>query len=174
MIAQDLGDYGKDQGVPEGKMLSLLQTLLAVEGDYWIRLLYLYPDEISDDLIQLMKENPRLCPYLDMPIQHINNDILKEMRRHTSSEQIRHLITRLHKEVPFVHIRTSLIVGFPGETDEQFEELVAFLKKAKLHHVGIFKYSQEPGTPAGKREDQIPKRSKKNAIKSWPPSKKRM
>lgn len=165
LIAQDLGDFGKDQGVKAGNLAQLLREILKIEGNYWLRLLYLYPDEISDELILLMKSDPRICPYLDMPIQHINNDILKAMRRHTTGDEIKAILTRLREEIPTIHIRTSLIVGFPGETDEQFEELVAFVKKYPLNHVGIFKYSQEAGTPAGAMEEQIPDSVKEKRLK---------
>ncbi len=164
LIAQDLGDFGKDiskqkgdkNSNQKGSLAPLLREILKIEGDYWLRLLYLYPDEIDDELIQLMQEEKRLLPYLDMPIQHINDTMLKSMRRTTSAGQIKSVITRLREKIPDVHIRTSLIVGFPGETDEQFEELKAFLQEFPLNHVGIFKYSQEAGTPAGEMENQIP------------------
>ena len=164
LIAQDLGDFGKDnlekKGNKKGSLAPLLREILKIEGDYWLRLLYLYPDEIDDELIQLMQEEKRLLPYLDMPIQHINDTMLKSMRRTTSSGQIKTVISQLREKIPDVHIRTSLIVGFPGETDEQFEELKTFLQEFPLNHVGIFKYSQEEGTPAGEMENQIPEKVK--------------
>lgn len=155
LIAQDLGDFGKDKEHRKGRLAELLREILKIEGKYWLRLLYLYPDEIDDELIEIMQQDSRLLPYLDMPIQHINNDMLKSMRRTTSAEQIKSVLLKLREKLPEVHIRTSLIVGFPGETDEQFEELVAFLKEFSLNHVGIFKYSQEAETPAGEMENQI-------------------
>lgn len=158
LIAQDLGDYGKDQG--EERLTDLLKELLKEKGTYWIRLLYLYPDEIDDALIELMHRDKRILPYIDMPIQHINDDILKRMRRHTNGAQIKETITRLRARIPQMHIRTSLIVGFPGETEEQFEELLAFVQQYPLNHVGIFTYSQEEGTPAGRMEDQVPQEVK--------------
>jgi ribosomal protein S12 methylthiotransferase len=161
LIAQDLGDYGKDQGTKKGHLGELLREVLKVEGDYWLRLLYLYPDEIDDELIELMLQDKRLLPYLDMPIQHINNAMLKAMKRTTSAEQIKSVIDKLRTKIPDVHIRTSLIVGFPGETEEQFRELTSFLKEFPLNHVGIFKYSREEGTPAGKMDRQIPEDVKK-------------
>jgi len=156
LIAQDLGDWGKDLGHKrvDGLML-LLKELLKEPGDYWIRLLYLYPDEITDELIALIKSDSRICPYLDMPIQHVNNDVLKSMHRATSREDIIRTITKLRQEIPEISIRTSLIVGFPGETEEQFLELCQFLQDYPLDHVGIFKYSQEPGSRAGVMENQI-------------------
>ena len=161
LIAQDLGDYGKDKGSKNlGALLDLLKSMLSVEKAFWLRLLYLYPDEITDELIALMKSDKRICPYLDMPIQHINNEILKAMRRTTSKEDIIRTITHLRKEIPDVVIRTSLIVGFPGETEEQFEELVEFLQKHPLDNVGIFKFSREPGSHAYSLPDQIPEEIK--------------
>lgn len=157
LIAQDLGDYGKDG---EGSLASLLKEILTIEGEYWLRLLYLYPDEIDNELIAIMKSDSRICPYLDMPIQHINDEILLAMRRHTDGSQIKAVITKLREQIPNIHIRTSLIVGFPGETDEQFEQLATFLQEYPLNHVGIFTYSQEPGTIAGKMGGQIPQEIK--------------
>lgn len=160
LIAQDLGDFGKDRGSKKGKLCELLREILSIEGDYWLRLLYLYPDEIDNELIEIMQQDKRLLPYLDMPIQHINNEILKAMRRTTSAEQIKEVITLLRTKIPDVHIRTSFIVGFPGETESQFEELTEFVKEFPLNHVGIFKYSQESGTVAGNMENQIPEQIK--------------
>jgi len=154
LIAQDLGDYGKDRK-EKGALAALLREMLKVEKDFWLRLLYLYPDEIDDELIALMKSDPRICPYLDMPIQHINNEMLKAMHRTTSKEQIVDILTKLRKEVPQVVIRTSLMVGFPGETDEQFNELVEFVKKMPLDNVGIFKFSLEKEAYAARLPDQI-------------------
>jgi ribosomal protein S12 methylthiotransferase len=165
LIAQDLGDFGKDQGSKKGKLGELLREILKIEGEYWLRLLYLYPDEIDDSLIALMKEDPRLLPYLDMPIQHINDSVLQAMHRTTSAAEIKSVISRLKEEIPEIHVRTSLIVGFPGETEEQFEELVTFLQEYPLHHVGIFTYSQEKGTVAGEMEGQIPSKIKEKRQK---------
>lgn len=156
LIAQDLGDYGKETGSKNlAALLDLLQSMLAVKKDFWLRLLYLYPDEITDDLIALMKSDARICPYLDMPIQHINDRVLKSMRRATSRQDILSTIAKLRKEIPDISIRTSLIVGFPGETEEEFEELCEFVKTTPLDNIGIFKYSREPGSPAYEMEDQI-------------------
>jgi ribosomal protein S12 methylthiotransferase len=142
LIAQDLGDYGKERKEVNG-LVNLLKEMLKIEGDYWIRLLYLYPDEITDEMIDLLEQDKRICPYLDMPIQHINNTMLKAMRRKTSKEQIIDILTKLRQRIPEVVIRTSLMVGFPGETEEQFDELVDFVSKYELDNVGIFKYSKE-------------------------------
>jgi ribosomal protein S12 methylthiotransferase len=161
LIAQDLGDYGKEGGSKNlSALLDLLRTLLSIDKPFWLRLLYLYPDEITDDLIALMKSDKRICPYLDMPIQHINNQVLKAMRRLTSKEDIIAIITKLRHEIPEIIIRTSLIVGFPGETEEQFEELVQFVQDHPLDNVGIFKFSREPGSHAFSLPDQIPEEIK--------------
>ena len=161
LIAQDLGDYGKDKGSKNlGALLSLLNKMLEIKQEFWLRLLYLYPDEITDELIALMKSDQRICPYLDMPIQHINNQMLKSMRRATNREDIIATITKLRKEVPGVVIRTSLIVGFPGETEEQFEELVQFVQDYPLDNIGIFKFSREEGSHAYDLPDQIPEEIK--------------
>lgn len=162
LIAQDLGDWGKDIGYKRTEgLIHLLKEILKIEGDFWIRLLYLYPDEISDELIALMKSDPRICPYLDMPIQHVNNDILKSMHRATSREDIIKTLNTLRKEIPNITIRTSLIVGFPGETDAQFEELSTFIQQYPIDNIGIFSYSQEPGSRAAAYPDQIPEEVKK-------------
>jgi ribosomal protein S12 methylthiotransferase len=156
LIAQDLGDYGKDCGSKNlAALLALLRNMLSIDKPFWLRLLYLYPDEITDDLIALMKSDQRICPYLDMPIQHVNNQILKAMRRTTSKEDIIHTLTHLRREIPDVIIRTSLIVGFPGETEEQFEELAQFIQDYPLDNVGIFKFSREPGSHADSLPHQI-------------------
>jgi ribosomal protein S12 methylthiotransferase len=161
LIAQDLGDYGKDHGSKNlGALLSLIKAMLEVKQDYWLRLLYLYPDEITDELILLMKSDSRICPYLDMPIQHINDAMLKSMRRTTSKKDILYTIKKLREEIPGVVIRTSLIVGFPGETEEQFQELAAFIQENPLDNIGIFKFSREPGSHAYDLPDQIPEEIK--------------
>jgi ribosomal protein S12 methylthiotransferase len=157
LIAQDLGDYGKDNGWRGSAGLTdLLEGILSsTTQDFWLRLLYLYPDEISDELIALMQRDQRICPYIDMPIQHVDNGVLKAMRRATSREQIVTTIEKLRKALPSISIRTSLIVGFPGETEEQFQQLVDFVKKYQLDHVGIFKYSREKGSHADTLPDHL-------------------
>lgn len=161
LIAQDLGDWGKDQGYRRNKgLIHLIKELLKEEDDFWLRLLYLYPDEIDDELIALMKSDRRICRYLDMPIQHVNDELLKSMHRATSKEQVVNTVTKLRKEIPDIVIRTSLIVGFPGETQAQFDELTQFLKDYPLDNVGIFKYSQEPGSRAATLDGQIPEKVK--------------
>ncbi len=157
LIAQDLGDYGRDLGHSKlTALIDLLKSMLAIDKKFWLRLLYLYPDEITDELIEIVKSDSRICPYLDMPIQHINNEVLKAMRRTTSKEDIISIITKLRKQIPDISIRTSLIVGFPGETEAQFEELVKFVQDYPLDNVGIFKFSREPGSHAYDLPNQIP------------------
>ncbi len=155
LIAQDLGDFGKDRK-EKGALANLLGELLKIKQDFWLRLLYLYPDEIDDELIQVMKSDPRICPYLDMPIQHIDDGMLKAMHRKTNSAQILGIIDKLRKEIPNISIRTSLMVGFPGETEEQFQKLISFVKKTQLDHVGIFQFSLEKEAYAARLPDQVP------------------
>ena len=155
LIAQDLGDYGKDQNRSDG-LVRLLEKLLLIDKPFWIRLLYLYPDEISDSLIALIARDKRICPYIDMPIQHCNNQLLKAMHRKTSKEQIVQTILKLRSSIPNIVIRTSLMVGFPGETESQFQELVAFVQQQRLDHVGIFTYSKEELSHSAKLPLHIP------------------
>lgn len=154
LIAQDLGDYGFEKK-EKGALESLLREMLKVEGDYWIRLLYLYPDEITDELIDVINSDPRLLPYLDMPIQHINSTILKKMRRKTNREHIVRTIENLRERVSGVVIRTSLMVGFPGETEEQFEELLQFIQDHPLDNIGVFSFSKEEGAHAASLPDHL-------------------
>lgn len=163
LIAQDLGDYGKEQKEKNG-LENLLREMLKREGSFWIRLLYLYPDEITDELIDLIASDSRICPYLDMPLQHINNEILKKMRRKTSREQIIQTIKKLRERVPETVIRTSLMVGFPSETEEQFQELVQFIQEYPLDNIGIFKYSLEEESPSAKMEGHVSEEIKQRRL----------
>ncbi len=159
LIAQDLGDFGKERK-EKGALENLIRSMLTVKKDFWLRFLYLYPDEISDEMIALIAEDKRICRYLDMPIQHINDTILKAMRRKTSRAQIVETIQKLRTKMPDLVIRTSLMVGFPGETEEQFEELVQFIQDYPLDNVGIFKFSLEKEAHAAKLPDQIDEKTK--------------
>ncbi len=161
LIAQDLGDFGKDRREKEG-LADLLDEMLKTKGDYWLRLLYLYPDEINDDIISLIQSDRRICPYLDMPLQHINDTILKAMRRKTSRAQICSILSKLREKIPGIVIRTSLMVGFPGETEEQFQELLDFVKEYPLDNVGIFKYSKEEESHSATLPDHITKEVKQD------------
>jgi ribosomal protein S12 methylthiotransferase len=157
LIAQDLTSYGADRG--DGASLErLLEALLDVEGIEWLRLLYLYPQHVTDGLLGLIAREPRICSYLDMPLQHGSDRILERMRRGRAGagRRLRDLVARIRERVPGVVLRSSFIVGFPGETEEDFEELLGFLDEARLEHVGVFRYSQEEGTPAGAMSDQVP------------------
>lgn len=161
LIAQDLGDYGKDFSPDRKSLLApLLQELLKESGNYWIRMLYLYPDEIDESIIQIMEKDSRLLPYVDIPLQHIHNRVLKDMRRTTLREDIFALISKLRARIPHIYIRSSFIVGFPGETDEEFQDLVDFVALGWIDNVGIFPYSQEKGSIAAKFSKQIPSKVK--------------
>lgn len=154
LIAQDLTDYGVD--IYGKRMLhDLISKMSKIEGVEWIRLLYCYPEEITDELIEEIATNEKVVKYLDLPIQHISSSVLKKMARRTNKEAIINKIETLRSKVPGIALRTSLIVGFPGETDENFEELEKFLENYKLENVGVFAYSQEEGTPAAKMECQV-------------------
>lgn len=154
IIAQDTSKYGLDI-YNERKLHEVIQKLSEIDGVKWIRIHYLYPEDIYDELINEFKNNDKLLKYFDIPMQHINDRILKRMHRNTNSNQIKDLINKIRNEVEGAVIRTSLITGFPGETDEEHEELKTFLKEFKLDKVGIFKYSREENTPAYKLPDQI-------------------
>ena len=154
LIAQDLTDYGVD--IYGKRMLhDLISKISKIEGVEWIRLLYCYPEEITDELIEEISTNEKVVKYLDLPIQHISSSVLKKMGRRTNKEAIINKIDTLRSKVPGIALRTSLIVGFPGETDENFEELEKFLENYKLENVGVFAYSQEEDTPAAKMECQV-------------------
>lgn len=163
LIAQDLGDYGKEKRQTRA-LEGLLQEMLKSRGAFWLRLLYLYPDEISEELIALMQSDPRLIPYLDMPIQHINDEILKAMRRKTNRAQIVQCLDLLRRSVPDVVIRTSLMVGFPGETEAQFVELLSFVQEAQLDNVGFFAYSNEQGAFSFRYPNQVPEAIKQERL----------
>ena len=155
LIAQDVTVYGKDiygkLALPE-----LLRELCTIDGIEWIRLMYCYEDRITDELIDVMATEPKICHYIDIPIQHSSDNVLKGMNRRSTEESIRTTIAKLKKAIPDIHIRTTLITGFPGETEEDFENLVEFVEETRFARLGVFAYSQEENTPAGEREDQVP------------------
>lgn len=155
LVAQDTTLYGSDI-YGEKKLHLLLRELSKIEGIEWIRVLYCYPEEIYSELIAEIADNDKVTKYLDLPIQHISNKILKLMGRKTSKEDIINKIVELREKVKNITLRTSLIVGFPGESDEEFNELMEFLKEYKLDKVGVFKYSREEGTPAAEMKEQVP------------------
>lgn len=160
VIAQDTTKYGVDI-YGGSKLAELLEKLSKVKGIEWIRFLYSYPEGITDKLINVVATNDKIAKYFDIPIQHISNPILKKMNRRTSKEDVTKIIEKIRKEVPDVTLRTSLIVGFPGETKENFEELLEFVKNTKFDKLGTFMYSKEEGTPAAKLPDQIHGNTKK-------------
>ena len=161
LIAQDTTKYGIDiYGRP--RLAELLQELCKIDGIHWIRFLYAYPETIDDELIKVVKENEKICKYFDIPIQHISDTVLKRMNRQSDGKSIRRLIQKLRKEIPEVVIRTTVMVGFPGETKEDFEELYNFLKEAKFDKLGCFSYSKEDGTPAARIKEQIHPMTKKS------------
>jgi ribosomal protein S12 methylthiotransferase len=161
LIAQDLGDFGKDRKEKDG-LAKLLKALLANDKKFWIRLLYLYPDEITPEIMDIIESDKRICRYFDMPIQHISQPILKAMRRLTSRQQIIDMIGMLRNRFPDIVLRTSLMVGFPGETEEQFQELIDFVRNYPLDNVGIFKYSLEEESHSAKLDGHIPEDVKQN------------
>lgn len=161
LTAQDTTRYGQDiYGEP--KLAELLQEICKIDKIKWIRILYSYPETITDKLIQAIKENNKICNYFDIPIQHISDSVLKRMNRKSNGESIRKLIQKLRKEIPNVILRTTVMVGFPGETEEDFEELYNFLKEAKFDKLGAFMYSKEEGTGAEKMPNQIHPATKKS------------
>ena len=149
VIAQDITRYGTDL-YGKRSLAELCRRLAAIEGIEWIRLHYLYPDQFDDELIEEIAENDKIVKYLDIPIQHINDNILKSMNRRGTGEEIRELFSRLKKRIPGLVLRTSLISGLPGEGEAEFEELCEFLKEARIQRVGVFPFSPEEGTPAAK------------------------
>ena len=161
VIAQDTTKYGIDI-YGESKLAELLKELCKIEKLKWIRFLYAYPETITDELIEVVKNENKICKYFDIPIQHISNSVLKRMNRKSNGETIKTLIKRLRKEIPEVVIRTTVMVGFPGETKEDFEELYDFIKAARFERLGAFSFSKEEGTPAEKMKNQIHPMTKKS------------
>ena len=161
IIAQDTTKYGVDiYGNP--KLAELLEEISKIPEIKWIRFLYSYPEGVTDKLIQTVKNNEKICKYFDIPIQHISDNILKKMNRRTNKKEIENLLNKIRKEIPNVVLRTSLIVGFPGETQEDFEELSEFIKTARFDKLGAFMYSKEDGTPAARLPEQINGNTKKS------------
>ena len=163
LIAQDVTNYGTDLygrfALPE-----LLIKLCKVDGIEWIRLMYCYEDRITDELIEVMAAEPKICHYIDVPIQHSSDKVLNEMFRRSTGSSIRNTMDRLRAAMPDIAIRTTLIVGFPGETEEDFDDLLSFVEEQRFQRLGVFAYSQEECTPAGDREDQIPEDVKQDRL----------
>ncbi len=153
LIAQDLAAYGRD--LNETDLLQLLKALVKIDGLKWIRLLYVYPENISDEFLEFFASEEKIVKYLDIPVQHGSNSVLKRMNRDVSREEIVATVNKLRSKVPTVAIRTSVMVGFPGETCEEFEDLKSLVQELKFDHLGCFSYSQEEGTVAGRMPDQV-------------------
>ena len=154
LVAQETTLYGKDL-YGEKSLPRLLHELCKIDGLYWIRILYCYPEEITDELIETIRTEEKVCHYLDIPIQHASDNILKRMGRRTNQAELRNMIARLRERIPDICLRTTLITGFPGETQEDHEELMAFVDEMEFDRLGVFTYSAEEDTPAAEFEDQI-------------------
>lgn len=163
LIAQDTTYYGMDL-YGEFRLAKLLRKLCRIDGIQWIRLMYCYEDRITDELIQVMAEEEKICHYLDIPIQHASDSVLKGMNRRSTAESIKNTMNHLKAAIPDIHVRTTLIVGFPGETEEDFDQLVDFVEDERFARLGVFAYSQEEGTEAGDREDQIDEEIKEERL----------
>lgn len=161
VVAQDTTRYGEDL---YGKLLlpQLLRDLNKIEGIEWIRVMYLYPNNFTDELIAAIAECEKVCKYIDIPLQHASNSLLKSMNRYDTKEQVELLLHKLRSRIPNIAIRTTFIVGFPGETEDNFAELMDFVEKQRFENAGVFQYSQEEGTVAGAMENQIPPEIKEN------------
>jgi len=158
LVAQHLTDYGRDLKIKDG-LATLLEELCGVlPQDTWLRLMYAYPHGISDKLIDTMARHPQICAYLDMPLQHAHPDTLRRMRRPPDTERTKNIISDLRAAMPDIALRSTFIVGFPGETRQELSALMEFLEEVQLDRVGVFRYSQEPGTPAATLPDQVPAR----------------
>ena len=161
LVAQETTLYGKDL-YGEKSLHKLLKSLCEIQGIQWIRVLYCYPEEIYDQLIQTIKEEPKICHYLDLPIQHANDKILKRMGRRTSKQQLIDIVCKLREEIPDIALRTTLITGFPGETEDQHRELLEFVDEMEFDRLGVFTYSPEEDTPAATMPEQIEESVKKD------------
>ena len=155
LVAQETTLYGMDI-YGKKSLAELLRKLCRIEGLYWIRVLYCYPEEIDDELIEVIAEEKKICHYLDIPIQHGADAVLKRMGRRTNQQDIRSLIEKLRKKIPDICLRTTLITGFPGETQEDFEETYRFVNEMEFDRLGVFTYSKEEDTPAAEMENQVP------------------
>jgi len=164
LIAQDVGSYGSD--LTSGyDLVSLLKKLVKVRGAKWLRLLYMHPKHVTDEMIAIIKNEKKILKYIDLPIQHISSKILKRMNRHQSEKQVRGVIDKIRKEIPDAALRTSLIVGFPGETQDDFNRLLGFVKEARFDNLGVFAYSKEEGTKAYGMDGQIHHNTKKARLR---------
>jgi ribosomal protein S12 methylthiotransferase len=161
LISQDFSDYGVDfentkkVNGENPQIYKLLSELSKVEGIDWVRVFYFYPDDLTEDVMDLMASSPKICKYLDMPVQHFADGVLRRMNRRVTGDVIHQKIARLREKIPGIILRTSIIVGFPGETEEDFQALLDGVKKARFHHLGVFKYSDEEGTPALRLKNKV-------------------
>lgn len=160
VVAQETTRYGQDT-MGRKCLHELLKKLCAIEDLHWIRVLYAYPEEIYPELIKVMAEEPKICHYIDLPIQHSSDAVLKRMNRRTDRASLVETVRKLRESIPDIVLRTTLLTGFPGETEEDVEDLKAFIREIKFDHLGVFAYSREEGTPAAKMKDQVPARIKK-------------
>lgn len=163
VVAQDTTYYGLDL-YGERKLAKLLRRLCRVEGIEWVRLHYTYPADFPQEVIKVMRDEEKICNYIDIPLQHISDNQLKSMRRRITKQQTVELMERLRREIPDIAIRTTLLTGFPGETEQDFEELVEFVKEQRFDRLGVFAYSEEEGTPSAKREDDVPQEEKERRV----------
>jgi len=152
LVAQDSGRYGQDRG--EDNLASLVRSLLAIPGDYWLRILYVHPSRVSDDLLDVIVSDPRICRYLDVPFQHVSTSVLERMGRGGAPAPM-DVVRRIRVAIPDVFLRTTLMTGFPGETEKDFNELLHFIQEADIDHLGVFPFSLEEGTPAAEMKDQV-------------------
>ncbi len=171
IIAQDTTCYGRDlrnaDGTPAGATLSLLLAQIAeIPGIRWIRVMYLYPQNFGDDLIETFATVPKILPYIDIPLQHINDSVLTSMRRATTRAATVELLEKLYARIPNLAVRTAFIVGYPGETQAEFDELLAFIRKRKFQRMGVFQYSAEEGTPAGEMPYQVPEKTARKRLEA--------
>ena len=161
VVAQDVTRYGEDL-YGEYRLAKLLRAITEETSIPWVRILYCYPDKMTDELIAEIRDNPRIVKYVDLPLQHISDPVLRRMNRHGDSAMIRALIAKMRREIPDLTLRTTFIVGFPGETEEDFEALCSFVEETRFEHLGVFPYSAEEGTPAAKLPDQIDEQVKQD------------
>lgn len=166
IIGQDISHYGLDIYKKARLSLLLRGMCASLKKIHWIRLLYLHPNHVTDGLIDVIANEEKICKYVDVPLQHISSRVLKAMKRQTTTKRILHFLSRLRKKIPGVALRTSLIVGFPGETEKEFKQLLSFVKEQKFERLGVFKYSREEGTPAYEYAGQIPQRLKAERFKA--------
>lgn len=166
LIAQNTTDYGIDL-YGRYALVDLLKALRDIEELKWVRILYAYPDHFDDSLIEEMRDNPKILPYIDIPIQHASDKVLRAMNRKTDRKAVERLIERLRDEIPHMAIRSTFLLGFPGETDDDFQEVIDFIEETPIDRAGAFSYSKEEGTPAAELEDQVPEEIKRERVESF-------